>query len=56
MKFTRKFALSILVILLSFALCWFHRIDGGNWVWLAGLVLGTHHVSNVVDKKLGGAG
>lgn len=56
MKFSRKFSLSILVILLSAMLCWFKHIDGSNWVWIAGLVLGSHHAANVVDKKLGGAG
>ena len=56
MKLSRKFVLSVLMILLSAALCWFRRIDGGNWVWIAGLVLGSHHAANVVDKKLGGEG
>lgn len=56
MKITRKFFLSVLVIVLSAALCWFAKINGDNWVWLTGLVLGSHHAANVVDKKLGGAG
>ena len=52
----RKFILSVGVILLSAAMVFMGKLDQGGWVTVATLALSLYAASNVVDKKLGGAG
>lgn len=52
----RKFFLASFASFSATMLCWFHCISGGEWVAAQSLILGLYKVSNVVDKRLGGAG
>lgn len=52
----RKFILTAAVLIGSFTLACFGKLDGGGWVTIATLALGIHGAANVVDKKMGGQG
>lgn len=53
---SRKFMLAAFASLCAMALCWWHRLTGGEWVTAQSLILGLYKAANIVDKKLGGAG
>lgn len=52
----RKYSLAAASCAIGAVLCWNHCISGADWVTATSLILGLYKVSNVVDKKLGGAG
>jgi hypothetical protein len=52
----RKFFLASLASFAGTMLCWFHCLSGSEWVTAQSLILGLYKASNVIDKKLGGAG
>jgi hypothetical protein len=52
----RKFAVTIYFGTVCFALCWFGRLNGTECVTVVSILAGLYKVSNVADKRLGGAG
>lgn len=56
MKGHRKFALAMSFGAAIFVLCWFHRVSGGECVTAVGMLAALYKASNIVDKRLGGAG
>jgi hypothetical protein len=52
----RKFVLAVYFGSACFALCWGHRMSGGECVTVVSILAGLYKASNVIDKKLGGAG
>jgi hypothetical protein len=49
---SRKFLLTLLIVLLGTGLCVFGLIDGGMWVTVVSLALTVHHSANVAQKKV----
>lgn len=49
----RKFAVAVLFWLSATALCLLGRLDGGEFVAVAGLVMGLYGVSNAASKYAG---
>ena len=52
----RKFALTLIVLGMSFAALMADKLEGGGWVTLATLALSIYGAANVVDKMKGGQG
>ena len=49
---SRKFFLTLLIVLLGTALRWFDMIDGGMWVTVVSLALTIYVGGNVAQKKV----
>ena len=49
---SRKFLLTLLIVLLSTGLRWFDLVDGGMWVTVVSLALTVYVSGNVVQKKV----
>jgi len=49
---SRKFLLSLLVVLLATGLRWFDLIDGGMWVTVVSLALTVYAGANVTQKAV----
>lgn len=49
---SRKFLLSLLVILLATGLRWFDLIDGGMWVTVVSLAMTVYAGANVTQKAV----
>lgn len=47
---SRKFLLTLLIVLLATGLCAFHLIDGGMWVTVVSLALTVYVGGNVAQK------
>jgi len=52
----RKFVLTMYFGTALFALCFFHRVSGGECVEGVAILAGLYKAANVIDKKMGGAG
>lgn len=52
---SRKFFLALFATVSATALCWCHRMSGGEWVTAQSIILGLYKASNLVDKKFGDA-
>lgn len=51
---SRKFLLTLLIVLLATFLCVMGLIDGGMWVTVVSLALTTYSAANVAQKKTWG--
>lgn len=49
---SRKFILTVLIVLLGTALRWFDLVDGGMWVTVVSLALTVYVGGNVAQKKV----
>jgi len=49
---SRKFLLTLLVVLLATGLLAFRLIDGGMWVTVVSLAMTLHHGANVAQKAM----
>ncbi len=49
---SRKFLLTLLIVLLATVLCFVALIDGGMWVTVVSLSLTTYSAANVAQKKV----
>lgn len=49
---SRKFLLTLLIVLLGTGLCGFGLIDGGMWVTVVSLALTVYVGGNVAQKKV----
>jgi len=49
---SRKFLMTLLIVLLGTALRWFDLIDGGMWVTVVSLALTVYVGGNVAQKKV----
>lgn len=52
----RKFIMAMYFGTACFLLCWLHCMNGGETVTVVSLLSAFYKASNVIDKKLGGAG
>lgn len=52
---SRKFLLTLLIVLLGTFLRWFDLVDGGMWVTVVSLALTVYVGGNVAQKKTLGA-
>lgn len=52
----RKFSLAAAASLFSIVLCLHGDLTGEAWVMVQGIVLSLYGGSNIIDKRLGGAG
>lgn len=48
---SRKFLLTLLIVLLGTLLRWFEMVDGGMWVTVVSLALTVYVGGNVAQKK-----
>ena len=48
---SRKFLLTLLIVLLGTLLRWFEMVDGGMWVTVVSLALTVYVGGNVAEKK-----
>lgn len=53
---SRKFLFALFCAANVFALCWGHRMSGGQTVTVVSILAALYKAANVVDKRLGGAG
>jgi hypothetical protein len=51
---SRKFFLALIALSTGSAALFINKFDPTNYIWLAGIVLGIHGGSNILDKKLNG--
>ena len=51
---SRKFFLALMALSTGSAALFIGKFDPTNYIWLAGIVLGIHGGSNILDKKLNG--
>ncbi len=49
---SRKFLLTLLIVLLGTALRWFDMVDGGMWVTVVSLALTVYVGGNVAQKRV----
>lgn len=49
---SRKFLLTLLIVLIGTAMRWFYLIDGGMWVTVVSLALTVYVGGNVAQKKV----
>ena len=49
---SRKFLLTLLIVLLGTALRWFDLVDGGMWVTVVSLALTVYVGGNVAQKRV----
>lgn len=52
----RKFILAMFCAANAFALCWGHRLSGGETVTVVSVLAALYKAANIIDKRLGGAG